>query len=196
MNALFLRIQLLWHVHFYSLPVRNAPSLLGAGTNTDTANMSATRLDTLTNELFENTVECLDLQDFRNLHMVSKAVAYKATQNHFASYFSRKRADLTRPVLQEFVQATSQGARLGCRVRHLTLTGVEYCIPELEKVLNSAQVITDTRLGSHDSHHGPKRRVYTTEELNGLQTSLDKLRQSEADDEDFHGQRSGRISAV
>jgi hypothetical protein len=150
--------------------------------------MSAARLDTLTNELFENTVECLDLQDLRNLRMVSKAVAYKATQNHFASYFSCKRVDLTRPGLQAFFQATSQGARLGCRVRHLTLTGVEYCIPELEKVFDSAQIITDTRLGSHDSHHGPKRRVCYTEELHGLQSSLDKLRQCQADDEDFHRQ--------
>jgi hypothetical protein len=113
MNALFLHIQLLSHVHFYSLPVRNAPSLLGAGTNTDTANMSATRLDSLTNELFENMLERLDLQDVRNLRVVSKEVAYKATQNHFASYFSCQRVDLTRSGLQAFAQVTCQGARLG-----------------------------------------------------------------------------------
>jgi hypothetical protein len=147
--------------------------------------MSAARLDSLTNELFENMVECLDLNDLRNLRMVSKAVAFKTTQNHFASYFSRKKVDLTRPGLQAFVRETSQGTRLGCRVRHLTLTRVEYCISELEKVLESGEVVTDTRLGSH---HDPKRRACRTEELHGLQSSLDKLRQCQADGEDFHRQ--------
>jgi hypothetical protein len=117
--------------------------------------------------------------------MVSKAVAFKTTQNHFASYFSCKKVDLTRPGLQAFVQATSQGARLGCRVRHLTLTGVEYSIPELEKVFATGEVIIDTALGMQ---HLPKRRECTKEELVGLQSSLDKLRRWQADDDDFHQQ--------
>jgi hypothetical protein len=113
MHALFLHIQLLWHVHFYSLPVRNAPSLLGAGTNTDTANMSATRLDSLTNELFENMVERLDLQDLRNLRMVSKAVAFKATQHHFASYFETLDPNLE-------IAAISQWKSRQSYMRHLS----------------------------------------------------------------------------
>jgi hypothetical protein len=90
--------------------------------------MSAAHLDSLAHELFENMVECLGLNDLQNLRMVRKAVASKATQSHFTSYFSRKKICLTRSGLQAFVQATSQGTRLGCRVRHLSLTGVEYCI--------------------------------------------------------------------
>lgn len=117
--------------------------------------------------------------------MVSKEVAYKATQNHFASYFSCQRVDLTRSGLQAFAQVTCQGARLGCRVRHLTLTGVVYCIPEREKIFDSGEVITDTRLGSH---YGANRRACRTEELYGLHASLDKLRQCQADDDDFHKQ--------
>jgi hypothetical protein len=124
--------------------------------------MSAARLNALTNELFENVIECLDLEGLRNLRMVSKAVAFQATQNHFASYCSRKRVDLTRPGLQAFVQETSQGARLGCRVRHLTLTGVEYSIPELEKAIDSGQAIINTMLGMQRS---PKRRACAEEEL-------------------------------
>ena len=129
--------------------------------------------------------EYLDLDDLRNLRMVSKAVAFKATQNHFTSHSSRKRVDLTRLGLQAFVQATSQGARLGCGVRQLTLAGVEYCISELEKVLKTGQVITDTRLGSHRDQ---KRRACSTEEPYELQSSLDKLRKWQIDDDDFHKQ--------
>ena len=147
--------------------------------------MSAARLDSLTNELFENMAECLDLEDLRNLRMVSKAVAFKGTQNHFVSYYFRKKVDLTRSGLQAFVQVTSQGARLGCRVWHLTLTGVEYSISELEEIKNSGEVIRDTALGMNRI---PKRRACRREELDALDSSLDQLKQWQADDDDFHKQ--------
>lgn len=151
----------------------------------DAATMTAARLDSLTNELFEDMVEYLDLADLRNLRMASKVLSFKVTQNHFASYFLHKKIDLTQLGLQAFVQATSQGARLGCRVRHLTLTGVEYSISELEEVFDTGEVITDTALGMRLP---PKRRACGREELSGLQASLDKLRRCQADDDDFHKQ--------
>ena len=119
--------------------------------------------------------------------MVSKAVAFKATQNHFVSYFFRKKVDLTRSGLQAFVQVTSKSARLGCRVRHLTLTGVdlEYSISELEKINSSGEVITDTAIGMNRIQ---KRRACRREELDALESSLEQSKQWQADDDDFHKQ--------
>jgi hypothetical protein len=75
--------------------------------------MSATRLDSLTNELFENMVERLDLQDLRNLRMVSKAAAFKATQHHFASYFETLDPNLE-------IAAISQWKSRQSYMRHLS----------------------------------------------------------------------------
>lgn len=147
--------------------------------------MSAARLDALTNELFENMAECLDLDDLRNLRLVSRAVAFKTTQNHFESYFSRKQVNISGQGLQAFAQATSQGNRLACLVRHLTLTGIDYStsIQILEKTMGSGYVTYDTAIGMR---YPPRHWKCSREELRAVQTSLDELKRCKADDDMFH----------
>lgn len=88
--------------------------------------MSAARLDVLTLELFDIVLQDLELDDIRQLRLVSKGTCARATRGRFPASLRSKNVDLTQAGLQSFARMTSQGQRLGCLVRHLTLTGVLY----------------------------------------------------------------------
>lgn len=50
----------------------------------------------LPNELFEYISLCLTLGDIRHLRRVSRDIASRASQDHFASFFRKKNVDITR----------------------------------------------------------------------------------------------------
>lgn len=96
--------------------------------------MSPARLDALALELFDIVLQDLSLDDIRQLRLISKETCARATRDRFHSSLLRKIVDLTQAGLEAFAHMTSQGKRLGCLVRHLTLTGVLYDLSILEDV--------------------------------------------------------------
>lgn len=99
--------------------------------------MSSARLDTLILELFDIVLQGLSLDDIRQLRLVSKETCARATRDHFHSSLLWKNVDLTQAGLEAFAHMTSQGRRLGCLVRHLSLVGVLYDLSILEDVLET-----------------------------------------------------------
>lgn len=99
--------------------------------------MSSARLDVLTLELFDIVLQDLQLDDIRQLRLVSRETCARATRDRFLSFTARKRVEITPTGLEKFVRMTSQGYRLGCSLRHLTLVGVLYDLSILEDVLGT-----------------------------------------------------------
>lgn len=80
-------------------------------------------LEALQVEIVESIVSFLELRDIASLRLTCRTIEDKASNQSFASFFRDKDVKLTSPALQDFVLATGQG-RLGCLLRHCTLTGV------------------------------------------------------------------------
>lgn len=99
--------------------------------------MGASGLEAVTNELFDMVVDYLEFSDIQQLRLASKAICSKTTQGRSMSYVLRRHVHLTRVGLEAFVRMTSQGGRLGCLVRHLTLVGVLYDTSTLDGIVNA-----------------------------------------------------------
>ena len=132
--------------------------------------MSSARLDVLTPELFDIVLRDLELDDIRQLRLVSKETCARATQDRFLSSLRSKNVDLTQSGLQYFAHMTSHGQRLGCLVRHLTLTGVLYDLSTLEAIL-----ATGTRIVG--SHRPRTKEECSEEEMITARRCFDGLRQ-------------------
>lgn len=100
--------------------------------------MSTSGLEELTNELFDMVLHYFEFTEIHQLRLVSKAICSKATQGRFMSCVLSKHVHLTRVGLEAFVRMTSQGCRLGCLVRHLTLVGVFYDTSTLDGIVNAS----------------------------------------------------------
>lgn len=110
--------------------------------------MMAPTLDDLPNELFEYVVQLLDLSDICNLRSGSRQLAFKSTQTHFKSFFSRRRVYLNQHSLDKFVQATDV-SKLCCRIEHLVLAGVVDAAPFLNVGI-STELGGDVDRSRHD----------------------------------------------
>lgn len=83
---------------------------------------SPASLELLSVEVVETIMKDLDLEDCCNLRLTSSFLSTKGSQNYFKSFYHTKTVHLSSRGQQEgFVQNTAPG-RLGCHVRHLTLT--------------------------------------------------------------------------
>jgi len=139
--------------------------------------MSAARLDVLTLELFDIVLQDLELDNIRQLHLVSKKTCAKASRDRFLSFTAWKRVELTPTGLGEFARMTSQGRRLGCSVRHLTLVGVLYDLAILEGILETGAL-------SWLPTRGPGLRAskqLSEEELVAARTCFSDLQQRKED---------------
>lgn len=81
-------------------------------------------LEGLPIELTEQIVTCLQLCDIASLRLASRILENKASQGCFNAFFRHKKVELTTATLQNLVQATGQGRRRGCLMRHCTITGI------------------------------------------------------------------------
>jgi hypothetical protein len=90
-------------------------------------------LGSLSNEIFEWIVKDLDLDSIRNLRLVSRDVAHKATQRTFVSCFQTTSVVLSRTSLEAFSQVTS--GTLGSSIEHLTVIGISYDLRHLEHII-------------------------------------------------------------
>ncbi|KAF2167030.1 hypothetical protein M409DRAFT_54245 [Zasmidium cellare ATCC 36951] len=146
--------------------------------------MAAAGLECLTSELFEMIVQRLDLSNVRNLRLVCRNVAFKATQDTYRQFFRVKHVDLTRPGLETFAQLTSSGG-LGCLVEHLTLVGIVYNPTLLENVVKSGK---KSVLREGSSSYMVSRSC-SEEELKQARNDLETMRRRQADLDELRQQR-------
>jgi hypothetical protein len=145
--------------------------------------MTTATLDTLTPELFDIVLETLELEDIRQLRLANKETCSRATQDRFLSSFARKEVKLTRSGLEAFAHMTSQGSRLGCMVRNLTLKGVLHDPSILEKCLEEGDL---TRLLGPGKVWNPSRtRPRNEAEIVTARKQFDEIRQCQAESEEL-----------
>lgn len=98
--------------------------------------MAISLLENLPNEIFEAINVFLDLRDLNNVRRSSRAMALKATQNHFGSFLRCRSVETTRPALEAMADLTTSG-RIGCFVEEITLVGVVYNTVGLQHQLDT-----------------------------------------------------------
>jgi hypothetical protein len=69
--------------------------------------MTMLTLEELTNEIFEETVQYLDLQGILALRLVNRTIAHKASQLTFRSLYRTRHVDFTRTSVESFVRSTT-----------------------------------------------------------------------------------------
>ncbi|EME45817.1 hypothetical protein DOTSEDRAFT_79674 [Dothistroma septosporum NZE10] len=143
-------------------------------------------LDALSNELFERVVCCLPLDDIRSLRLVSRATAYKATQDKYRSCFRSKRVELTRAALECMVHTTADRG-LGSLVENLTLVGIVYNTTILrgllEKGENSVHALQDL---------SKEQEAYTESETKQVVIDLNMLERRQAEDDELRASGTDR----
>lgn len=140
--------------------------------------MGTASLQSLSNELFEQVVQRLDLHDIRNVRLANRSTALRAAQNTYRSFFRHKHVDLRRGTLQSFVNATSQNG-VGCLVEHLSLIVIVYDPNNLQLSIESGR--PRRRPGSSRK----VERAYTTQELGAIRQDLALLERRREEDEAF-----------
>lgn len=143
--------------------------------------MSSAKLDALTPELFDIVLQDLGLDDIRQLRLVNKETCARATRDRFLSCTTRKRVEITPAGLETFTLMTSQGYRLGCSVRHLTLVGVLYDSSILEEILETGALGWLPTIGPS---LGALKQL-SEEEIDTVQTSFNDLQQRKKDLDEF-----------
>lgn len=141
--------------------------------------MSSAKLDTLTPELFDIVLRDLGLDDIRQLRLVNRETCARATQDRFLSSLMRKNVYLTQAGLESFAFMTTRGQRLGCLVRHLTLTGVLYDSSMLETIL-------ETGIRTVGSRRPRTKEKCSEAEMTAARKCYDELRQWYEGDKAFH----------
>jgi hypothetical protein len=145
--------------------------------------MTTATLDTLTPELFDIVLETLQLEDIRQLRLANKETCSRATQDRFLSSFARKEVKLTRSGLEAFAHVTSQGSRLGCLVRNLTLKGVLHDPSVLENRLEKGDL---TRVLGPGKVWNPSRtRPRNEAEIVTARKQFDEIRQCQAESKEL-----------
>ncbi|PPJ57959.1 hypothetical protein CBER1_09419 [Cercospora berteroae] len=143
-------------------------------------------IEELPNEVFEAISASLDLRDLNNVRLVSRSMASKVTQNHYASFLRCKRVLVARDALELTAELTANEG-IGCFVEELMLVGVVYNAAGLDHQLAKG---TATMVGRGSEANGllelPKE-AGTPIELEHAARESQILQAKQADYHRMHG---------